>query len=158
MRPYWWRLSGDPTDPISGPEYLLEIPVTTMPIARLPIHVSYLLFLRQFSRAAAWAYWRAAMTLCRLTGVGPSLLLHPLDFLTLEDEPGLAFFPAMRIEPKEKIAFVRDVLTDFARRFQVVPMGEHAAALLRQGNLPVQQSGSTPKSSPAAIAEEVLPG
>jgi hypothetical protein len=56
-------------------EGLIEIPVTTMPLLRTPIHLSYLLFLAQFSLPLARAYWGLALMLCRWTGVAPSLLL-----------------------------------------------------------------------------------
>src|SRR5262245_40386538 len=36
ITPYWWRV---------GPRKLLEIPVTTLPLVRTPIHFSYLLYL-----------------------------------------------------------------------------------------------------------------
>ena len=93
LRPYCWELDG---------QRLLEIPVTTMPLVRLPMHVSYLLYLAQFSRLAARVYFRTALRLCRLTGVAPSLLLHPLDFLGGDEEQDLAFFPAMGMPVRRK--------------------------------------------------------
>ena len=121
LHPYLWRN-------LPGP--LLEIPVTTMPFFRAPIHLSYLLYLRQYSRWAALAYFRLAMFLCQLRGIGPSLLLHPLDFLGGDDEPDLAFFPAMRMKGQEKTAFVRQILSLFSSQFQVLPMIDHARAIL----------------------------
>src|SRR2546425_4501078 len=47
IRPYQWQLD-------SGP--LTEIPVTTMPIFKVPIHVSYLLYLSMFSPTLALGY------------------------------------------------------------------------------------------------------
>jgi hypothetical protein len=154
VRPYWWQIENGMADdePVRR---LLEIPVTTMPVFRLPIHVSYLLFLRQFSRAAAWTYWRLAMGLCRLTKLGPSLLLHPLDFLGAEDEPDLAFFPAMRMAAAEKVAFVREVLADFVQRFQVMPMGDHATALARQNKLTTRVVVAA-LEQPQTLAAEVV--
>jgi len=156
VRPYWWQQDGHSPSGMPAPERLLEIPVTTMPLFRVPLHVSYLLYLRQFSRAAAWTYWRLAMSLCRLTGVGPSLLLHPLDFLGNDDEPDLAFFPGMRSPGAEKVAFVRDLLSDFARRFEVVPMGEHAAALAQQNDLPIRRLNGAPQPSMPLLTAEVM--
>lgn len=133
IKPYSWQVDDSVTGEKSPGRGLLEIPVTTMPVFRLPFHISYLLYLRQFSSALAWGYWRLAMSLCRICSVGPSLLLHPLDFLSAEDEPDLAFFPAMQMRRAEKLDFVRRILADYARRFHVVPMGEHAAALAHAG-------------------------
>jgi hypothetical protein len=155
IRPYWWQVED---------RRILEIPVTTMPLFRVPIHVSYLLYLRQYSRAAAWAYFRLAIGLCRLTGVGPSLLLHPLDFLGGDDEPELAFFPAMGMKGADKVAFVADVLAVYAAAFRVVPIGEHAAALREQVNLRVRRvnvaeapSAIAPAASPLPAVEQSAP-
>lgn len=121
LRPYHWRLG-------SGP--LLEVPVTTMPIFRLPFHVSYLTYLAGFSPALARLYFAIALTLCRWTGVQPSLLLHPLDFLGADDglEP-LKFFPGMGIPARIKLAWLSDFIAAYRRRFRVVPMGVHVDAL-----------------------------
>ena len=101
-----------------------------MPIARVPIHLSYVLYLATFSRVLALMYWKLALTLCRLTGTQPSLLLHPLDFLGQEDCPELAFFPAMQTPAAPKLEVARKVLQAFHRQFHVVPMREHAQTLL----------------------------
>jgi hypothetical protein len=127
LRPFHWQFD-EPAGLPGAAQRLVEIPVTTLPILRTPIHLSYLLYLFRFSRSLAWAYWRLAMRLCQSTGLGPSLLLHPLDFLGQDDEPDLAFFPAMDLNGDEKTNFVRQILADYVRRFQVVPVGDHAAA------------------------------
>lgn len=137
IKPYWWRFTGEEGEASSQSKRILEIPITTFPVLRTPFHFSYLLFLRQFSKAAAWAYWRMAMRICRLAGIGPSLLLHPLDFLGGDEEPDLVFFPAMRMRGTEKRAFVRSLLVELARHFQVVPLGKHAELLASRTNLPV---------------------
>jgi hypothetical protein len=85
-----WRIEG-------CPEGIIEIPVTTLPIFKLPFHISYILYIYKFSPALARSYFKAAMLLCRLTRTNPSLLLHPLDFLGGDDIQELAFFPAMNL-------------------------------------------------------------
>lgn len=119
LKPYLHRLDDGP---------LLEIPVTTMPLFKVPIHVSYLLYLDQFSRGLALTYWRMALTLCRMTGVAPSLLLHPLDFMGCDDDRDLMFFPAMRQPSARKLELVQMVLDRLARHWQIVPMRDHAQA------------------------------
>ncbi len=121
LSPYTWQTAAGP---------LLEIPVTTMPLFRVPIHLSYLLYLDGFSRTLARAYLTVALLLCRAAGVGPSFLLHPLDFLGSDDTDRLSFFPAMRRPSAAKVAFSREVLTTIAERFTAGPMGAHADALL----------------------------
>jgi peptidoglycan/xylan/chitin deacetylase (PgdA/CDA1 family) len=163
IRPYWWQLREHAAiEPLAG-RRLLEIPVTTTPLLRTPFHLSYLLFLSQRSTALAWSYWKGAMTLCRLTGVAPSLLLHPLDFLGAEDEPDLAFFPAMRMPAAEKVAFVRAVLADFQARFAVLPLGEFAKRVGQRQHLPTRTVATSlelaaphdvPAYPPSALAGE----
>src|SRR5262249_44683218 len=74
-----------------GDRDLLEIPVTTMPLLRLPIHATYAIYLSTLSPALALGYFRTALRLCRATGTAPSILFHPLDFLGREDVPALSY-------------------------------------------------------------------
>lgn len=119
LKPYTW-------DTPSGK--LLEIPVTTLPGFKTPIHLSYLLYLAGFSRPAARAYLRLTVALCKATGTEPSFLLHPLDFLGCDDTDRLSFFPAMKRPAAEKLAFVAEVFDVLQKAFVVVPMDGHAAA------------------------------
>jgi len=117
VKPYRWEVDG---------LELIEIPVTTMPILRLPIHVSYLLYLATFSRPLALGYFRLALGLCRAAKVPPSLLLHPLDLLDRTDAPELSFFPAMAMPAEKKQSFVATLLRLYRDRYRVVPLREHA--------------------------------
>ncbi len=121
IRPYNWDLEEGP---------LLEIPVTTMPLFRAPFHVSYIMYLAGYSQALALAYFRTALNLCRLTGVQPSLLLHPLDFMSGEDAEPLRFFPAMQLDVETKLRLMDKVLAAYKRHFNVLPMGQRAAELM----------------------------
>jgi hypothetical protein len=127
LHPYRWKT-------VDGP--ILEVPVTTMPLARVPIHVSYLLYLATYSPAVARAYWSTAMLLCRLTRTEPSLLLHPLDFLGGDDISALDFFPAMRVPGARKLALVGQYLDAMARQFELVPLGAYADAVSKRSRLP----------------------
>jgi peptidoglycan-N-acetylglucosamine deacetylase len=113
---------------ISG-KSLVELPVTTFPVIKTPIHLSYLLYLSTFSRGGAHCYWRAALAACRATGVEPSLLLHPLDFLSGEDAPELKFFPGMNVPTEKKLSFVSDALDLYTKRFDVVCLRDHARSV-----------------------------
>lgn len=117
LDPYRWQTA-------TGP--LTEIPVTTMPVFRVPIHLSYVLYLATFSRGLAILYWKMALNMCRWTATQPSLLLHPLDFLGAEDCPELSFFPAMQSPAAPKLSVATEVLDIFAQQFTIVPMQEHA--------------------------------
>lgn len=127
LKPYFWALT-------SG-RRLLEIPVTTTPVFRMPFHLSYLLYLGRYSGGLMKAYLALALRLCRLTGVAPSFLLHPLDFLGAEQVPQLRFFPGMDLPKARKMKLVNHVLTKLRRQFNLVSVGEHAELLYRQ-NLP----------------------
>jgi peptidoglycan/xylan/chitin deacetylase (PgdA/CDA1 family) len=126
LKPYLWRLADD---------RLLEIPVTTMPLAKVPIHFSYLLYISTYSRALARMYFSTALSLCRATRTQPSLLLHPLDFLGGDDVSELAFFPAMGVSGARKLNRIKGFLEMLDERFRVLPMAEHAERLLETGGL-----------------------
>ena len=115
---------------------LVEVPVTTMPFFRLPIHLSYLQALAARSEAAAAAYFQLAQTLCRITGNTLSLLLHPTDFLGSDDECGLPFFPAMGLPSARKLAFVHRVVRMVASAARIVPVLDHAMAV-RKASAPL---------------------
>ena len=118
-----------PVDPYrwgTSPDGLIEIPVTTMPLFRVPIHYSYILYLSRFSRALAVGYYRSALSLCQLAGTQPSLLLHPLDFLGVEDVKTLQFFPGMDLARQGKLDLMAQLVDELRERFMVVPMIEHA--------------------------------
>ena len=122
LRPYRWNIEGSVND-------LIEIPVTTMPIFRIPFHLSYIIYISRFSTVLARYYFRLALSLCRITRISPSLLLHPLDFLGCDDLEALSFFPAMNVPSKEKLKLVSEVLSVYSDRFTIVPLREHAHAV-----------------------------
>lgn len=101
------------------------MPVTVQPITRIPFHFTYLFYLSQFSPAVARMHFRMSLALCRFLKVAPSLLLHPLDFLTSYEEPSLAFFPGMRLSLDAKKQQMRWFLDYLAMRFDVVSMNQH---------------------------------
>lgn len=118
-----------------GEHDLIEIPVTTFPIAKVPIHFSYVLYLATLVPALAIPYFRSALLACRALGISPSLLLHPLDFLDGTDVATLAFFPAMALPKERKLAVLGRALRVYRELFDVVAVGEHAESLARAGSL-----------------------
>ena len=135
LKPYKWQI---------GEKTLTEIPVTTLPVFKTPIHASYVIYLSTFSNVLAKMYWRTALEMCRLTGTQISLLLHPLDFLSGDDAPELKFFPAMNLPVEEKLEFVSEILEMFAKKFEIVNMREHAKIVGRE-NLKLLNYGKTEK-------------
>ena len=128
LKPYKWQI---------GEKSLVEIPVTTLPIFKTPIHASYVIYLSTFSKVLARTYWKTAVEMCRLTGTQLSLLLHPLDFLSGEDAPELKFFPAMNLPIEEKMEFVSEILETFSSKFEIVNMRRHAESV--SDKIPIKQ-------------------
>ena len=120
VKPYRWNLKAGE---------LIELPVTTMPVFKTPIHFSYLIYLAGFSRLLAMLYCRTTILMCRLTKTAPSLLLHPLDFLGKEDDSDLGFFPAMNMASADKLALMDDFFDLLLSRFETSPVGEFVASL-----------------------------
>lgn len=125
IRPYCWR-PGEHEPP------LVEIPVTTIPIIRTPMHLSYIGYLAGHSIWLARLYLKLAVTLCRITGVSPSFLLHPLDFLGADKVKELSFFPGMQLTTEFKLRLFDEVIRYFKRFFELIPMEQHARTLLAE--------------------------
>ncbi len=146
--PYRWTLG-------AGRE-LLELPVTTVPGARTPFHLSYLMYLAGFSEAAMLGYLRAALALCRATGTEPSFLLHPLDLLAAADAPGLEFFPGMALGAARKRRLFVRVLGVLGEHFTLVPMAAHAERAER-ASLPRRTPDRDPGTSTSGDRHAVAP-
>ena len=126
LKPFMWKV---------GCKSLVEIPVTTMPVFKFPIHASYIIYISTFSKTLARVYWRTAIEMCRMTNTQMSLLLHPLDFLSGEDVPELKFFPAMNLPIEKKMEFVGEILEVFADKFEVVNIQKHAVSVQSSGGI-----------------------
>ncbi len=116
VKPYRWELDGGE---------LLELPVTTMPVFKTPVHFSYLIYLAGFSELLARAYLRFSAAMCRITRTEPSLLLHPLDFMGCEDDADLSFFPAMSMPLEKKLRLMDGFFDILMGNFEAVTMGQH---------------------------------
>lgn len=127
MRPleqYRWQIGGVPS--------LLELPVTTFPLIKIPIHFSYVLYIASIVPWLAIPYFRSALLACRALRIAPSLLLHPLDFLDGREVPSLQFFPAMGFPIERKLDVLRRALRVYRELFDVTAVGAHADALERK--------------------------
>ena len=117
LRPYPWQTARGE---------LTEIPVTTSPVFRTPFHLSYLIWLSRYSEYLARAYFLSCLTLCRLLRVGPSFLLHPLDFLDASEAQELAFFPGMAVPLERKLELADFALRALSRRYRITTLEEQA--------------------------------
>lgn len=128
IQPYRWDVGG---------QGLIEIPVTTMPFLRVPIHFSYVLYLSLYSQSLAERYFRTSLALCRGAGVEPSLLLHPLDFLGSHESAGVEFFPGMRLPLDRKLEMIDRLVEILGATFHVLTMREHAMNVAQATTLPL---------------------
>jgi len=117
LKPYKWDLGEGKT--------IVEIPVTTMPIFKLPFHLSYLIFLGNISMGLMQFYLSIAIFLCKITKTPISFLLHPLDLIGGDQITQLAFFPGMNVESKSKVEIFNKVIETLKTHYGVVQMSEH---------------------------------
>lgn len=127
LRPYSWTLSHGA---------IVEMPVTTLPLLRLPFHGTYLNYLADFAPGLARGYFAAALKICRMRAVPPSFLLHATDFLGCDDAPDLSYMPGMKRSAEEKTAFMTDILVRYRESFRVQPIGAFVDGLASQRKLP----------------------
>lgn len=107
---------------------ILEIPVTTLPVLRFPVHFSYVLYLSEYSEKLALAYFKFAMSLCKRVSVSPSLLFHPLDFMGADDGcREVSFFPGMKRSSAQKLSTLKDCMNVIYERFSPITIGEYAS-------------------------------
>jgi peptidoglycan-N-acetylglucosamine deacetylase len=114
LKPFSWKLQNKKS--------LLEIPVTTVPVFKIPFHLSYLLYISGFSMTLMKIYLDFSLMMCKLTRTPPSFLLHPLDLISGDKVPQLSFFPGMNIPTLQKVEVFKYVLTRINKDFTVLPM------------------------------------
>lgn len=140
VAPYFWHLADG--------RRLLEIPVTTLPVIKVPFHLTYLHYLSRVSTPLAMTYLRASLLTCRLSGVNPSFILHPLDLFGGDRAHDLAFFPGMDLPTDRKVRLFHHVVATYGRHFSLVTMSAHATLLAAEGSLSVRRTGPNPVPEP----------
>ena len=117
LKPYKWDLGEGKT--------IMEIPVTTMPVFKLPFHLSYLIYLGNISMALMKLYLNIAIILCKLTKTPISFLLHPLDLIGGDQITQLTFFPGMNVESSRKVKIFNQVIQTIRRHYGLVKISEY---------------------------------
>jgi hypothetical protein len=125
LHPYRWRTPGPG---------LLEVPVTTFPLLRLPIHQTYVAHLATRAPRVALSYLGAALASCRLTRTAPSFLLHAIDVLGGDDVPELSAFPGMPLSGSRKVDLLAEALDRLTKDFDVLPMDRFVKSLATAGH------------------------
>jgi peptidoglycan-N-acetylglucosamine deacetylase len=113
---------------------LLEIPVTTIPLLRVPFHLSYLLYISRFSPMLMRAYLNKALLFCKITGVSPVFLLHPLDIIGGDKISELSFFPGMDIPSDQKVKVFKQVLGRIKSSYRPLTMHDFSMGM-KKANL-----------------------
>ena len=108
---------------------LMEIPVTTIPIFKIPFHQSYLLYISNISIVLMKFYLQFSIIMCKVTKTQPSYLLHPLDLMGKDHVPELEFFPGMNIKSERKLEIFEMVMKTMKKHFELLPMSEFAERL-----------------------------
>ena len=125
LKPYKWDLGEGKT--------IMEIPFTTMPIFKLPFHLSYLIFLGNMSMGLMKLYLNSAILLCKITKTPISFLLHPLDLIGGDQITQLAFFPGMNVDSKSKVDIFNKVVQTLKGHYELVNMSNYSKNL--NGNM-----------------------
>lgn len=113
---------------------LLEIPVTTTPVFRVPFHLSYLIYLDSISGFLMKAYLKSAILLCKITSTRPSYLLHPLDLIGGDKVSALAFFPGMNLTTDKKVKVFKYAIKTLQKNFDLANMSEFSKEYIARRN------------------------
>ena len=114
IKPFFWKLRNS--------QKIMEIPVTTIPLFKIPFHLSYILYISSYSTLLMKLYLSSAIFMFKITNSQPSYLLHPLDLISGDKIPQLAFFPGMNIPTNKKIDVFKYVLLKLKQNFEILPM------------------------------------
>ena len=125
---------------------ILEIPVTTHPVLRLPLHMTYLLSLGAVSTDGMLGYLENALALCRRRKIGFCFLLHAPDLLDSTDLPGLEFLPHRGLSIRRKLDLINRVLQAAAAVFRLMPLEDYARDTLISAGSAGPSSGRPDRS------------
>jgi len=117
LKPYKWNLGEGKS--------ITEIPVTTMPVFKLPFHLSYLIYLGNISMPLMKFYLNTAVRMCKVTNTPISFLLHPLDLIGGDQITQLAFFPGMNVSSSKKVEVFKNVIMSLSKNYDMVNMTKH---------------------------------
>ena len=117
LEPYKWDLGNGKS--------ITEIPVTTMPVFKLPFHLSYLIYIGNISMPLMKVYLNTAIKMCKITKTPISFLLHPLDLIGGDQITQLAFFPGMNVESDKKVEIFNEVINSLKKHYEFANMNIH---------------------------------
>jgi peptidoglycan-N-acetylglucosamine deacetylase len=130
LKPYRWDLGEGKT--------IMEIPVTTMPIFKLPFHLSYLIYIGNISIGLMKIYLNIAIILCKITKTPISFLLHPLDLIGGDQITQLAFFPGMIVDSNRKVKVFKMVIKTIQKSYNLENMSVYYKSLNENPKIKIQ--------------------
>ena len=131
LKPYYWDLGEN--------KRIVEIPVTTMPVFKLPFHLSYLIYLSNISMGLMNVYLSFALLMCKLTKTPVSFLLHPLDVIGGDQIEQLSFFPGMNVSSDKKAKVFKAVMRRLGKSFALSNMSDYLSHEIKKPNIPMQK-------------------
>lgn len=127
LKPYYWDLGEN--------KKIAEIPVTTIPVFKLPFHLSYLIYLSNISMPLMRMYLGFALFMCKLTNTPISFLLHPLDVIGGDQIKQLSFFPGMNVSSEKKVKVFKIVITKLAKSYELANMSKYVIPIVKTKKL-----------------------
>jgi peptidoglycan/xylan/chitin deacetylase (PgdA/CDA1 family) len=97
--------------------HLLEAPITTMPILRLPMHSTFVL-------TAGQALFDAGLTLAKARRVPINYLLHAADVIDAVPDPALASYRFLATPWSAKQPLYEHMLRQLSRAYELAPTAE----------------------------------
>jgi len=97
--------------------HLLEAPITTMPILRLPMHSTFVL-------TAGQALFDAGLALARARGVPVNYLLHAADVIDAVPDPALASYRFLATPWRDKQPLYEHMLRRLSQEYRLIPTAE----------------------------------
>lgn len=122
LKPYFFKLENG--------DRLLEVPVTTMPFFRLPIHMTYLIYLGKFSPRLMMFYLTTAIYCCKWTKTRPCFLIHPTDLMGSDLVRDLDFFPGMQLTTEKKVELFTMVINRFKKHYSFETLMDYVNEIL----------------------------
>ena len=110
--------------PTTQDSIVIEAPVTTMPLTRLPMHSTFVF-------TAGQPLFDAGLALAVACNVPVNYLLHAADAIDPVADPALASYRFLTQSWEEKHALLDHMLSELAGKFRLVPTLEYVDALVR---------------------------
>ncbi|MEZ4766920.1 MAG: polysaccharide deacetylase family protein [Caldilineales bacterium] len=111
-----------PTDAMGNPNEVIEAPVTTMPLTRLPMHSTFVF-------TAGRLLFDAGLALATARKVPVNYLLHAADAIDPVADPVLASYRFLTMPWSDKRAQLEHMLAKLSAAYQLVPTIEYVDAV-----------------------------